>query len=86
MANVYDNDEVAPQPKPFPPEMVEDPESKTVGHQVRDYLWGKGPVDYENVSAQMKRELVLKSVEFEPFLHNLILTYRLMIMANGILG
>ena len=30
--------------------------------------------------------LPLKSVEFEPFLHNLISTYRLMIIANGILG
>jgi hypothetical protein len=65
MANVYDNDDVAPQPKPFPPEMVEDLESKTVGHEVRDYLWGRGPLSYENTSAQMKRELVLKFVEFE---------------------
>ena len=30
--------------------------------------------------------LALKSVEFEPFLHNLISTYRLMTIANGILG
>lgn len=65
MANIYDNDEVAPQPKPFPPEMVEDAESKTVAHEVRDYLWGRGPLSYENVSAQMKRDLVLKFVEFE---------------------
>ena len=65
MANQYDNDEVAPQPKPFPPEMVEDIESETVGHEVRDYLWGRGPISYENTSAQMKREFVLKFVEFE---------------------
>ncbi len=65
MANTYDNDEAAPQPKPFPSEMVADIESSTVAHQVRDYLWGKGPIDYENVSAQMKRALVLKFVEFE---------------------
>lgn len=65
MANIYDNDEVAPQPRPFPPEMVEDIESKTVGHEVRDYLWGRGPISYENVSAQMKREIVLRFVQFE---------------------
>ena len=65
MANIYDNDEVAPQPKPFPPEMVEDAESNTVAHEVRDYLWGRGPLNYESVSAQMKRDLVLKFVEFE---------------------
>ncbi len=65
MANDYDNDDVAPQPKPFPPEMVEDVESKTVAHEIRDYLWGRGPISYENVSAQMKRELVVKFVEFE---------------------
>lgn len=65
MANNYDNDEYAPQPKPFPAEMVADIESSTVAHEIRDYLWGKGPIDYENVSAHMKRPLVLKFVEFE---------------------
>ena len=65
MAEEYNNEEAPPEPKPFPKEMVADPESKTVGHQVRDYLWGKGPIDYALVSPHMKRELVLKFVEFE---------------------
>ena len=65
MAEENDNEETIPQPKPFPPDLVEDLESKTVAHEVRDYLWGKGPVDYENVSAHMKRELVSRFVGFE---------------------
>lgn len=65
MAEENNNDENLPQPKPFPPEMVEDAESKTVAHQVRDYLWGKGPIDYPLVSAHLNRDLVSRFVEFE---------------------
>ncbi len=59
------NDENQPQPKPFPPEMTDNAESKTVGHLVRDYLWGKGPIDYQNVSAHLNRDLLVRFVEFE---------------------
>ena len=54
-----------PQPKPFPPEMVDDLESKTVAHKVRQYLWQMEPIYYEDVSAQMKRKLVSRFVGFE---------------------
>lgn len=65
MAEENNKDESLPQPKPFPPGIVEDAESKTVAHQVRDYLWGKGPIDYPLVSAHLNRDLVSRFVEFE---------------------
>ncbi|HEY8561050.1 MAG TPA: hypothetical protein VIL74_11815 [Pyrinomonadaceae bacterium] len=65
MAEENNNEEKIPQPPPFPPEMIEDPESETVAHEVRDYLWGKGPIDYPLVSAHLKRELVSRFVAFE---------------------
>jgi hypothetical protein len=65
MAEENNNEENIPQPKPFPPEMVQDPESKTVAHQVRDYLWGKGPIDYQLVSAHLTRDSVSRFVAFE---------------------
>src|SRR5687768_15937297 len=60
-----DNEDREYTPKPFPDELVENPEIETVAHQVREYLWGKGPVEHANVSAHMKRDLVSKCVEFE---------------------
>lgn len=60
-----ETEETLPQPRPFPKEMVEDAESKAVGHQIRDYLWGKGPVEHENVSAHLRRDLVSRFVGFE---------------------
>ncbi len=63
MAN--ENEEFDLQPRPFPKDMVADIESNTVAHQIRDYLWGKGPVDYENVSGSLDRRLVLRFVDFE---------------------
>lgn len=65
MAEENYNDENIAEPKPFPPEMVEDLDSKTVGHTVREYLWSMEPIYYEQVSAQMKRELVSRFVGFE---------------------
>lgn len=65
MAEENYDDENRPQPKPFPPDMVEDLESKTVAEEVRGYLWQMEPIYYENVSAQMKRELVSRFVDFE---------------------
>lgn len=59
------NRELPPQPKPIPPDMTPDPESKTVGNAVRDYLWGKGPIGYQNVSAHLNRDLVSRFVGFE---------------------
>jgi hypothetical protein len=64
MAETEDNEKEY-TPKPFPPEMVADVESHTVAHQVRDYLWGKGPVEHASVSSHMKRDLALKCVNFE---------------------
>jgi hypothetical protein len=65
MAEENDNEENASEPKPFPPEIAGDPESETVAHEVRHYLWGLEPVHYEEVSAQMNRDLVSRCVEFE---------------------
>ena len=65
MAEENDNDEMIPQPPPFPPEMVKDTENETVAHEVREYLWGKGPIDYSIVSAHLNRESVSRCVEFE---------------------
>lgn len=65
MANENEIDDFSPQPEPFPKDLVADPESRTIANHVRDYLWGKGPVDYENVSAHMKRSQVLRCIEFE---------------------
>lgn len=65
MADENNNDELPPQPKPLPPEMMSDPESETVGHMVREYLWGKGPIDYPVVSAHLNKGLVSRFVEIE---------------------
>jgi len=65
MAEEPENQENLPQPEPFPDRLTEDPETKIVAHQVREYLWGKGPYEHRNVSAQMKRDAVLLSVDFE---------------------
>jgi hypothetical protein len=65
MANELENDDFEAQPRAFPKEMMADLDSQTVGHQVRDYLWGKGPIDYEIVAGSLDRRLVLKFVEFE---------------------
>ena len=65
MAEENDNDDVVPQPKPYPKELVDEPEKKEVAHQVRDYLWGKGPIDYSIVTSHMKRDLVSQFVRFE---------------------
>ena len=48
--------------------------------------WSTAGVDTMHLLHLHVYPLPFESVEFEPFLHNLILTYRLMIIANGILG
>lgn len=65
MVDDNNNEELSPQPKPFPVELMVDIESETVAHAVRDCLWGKGPIDYGIVSAHMRRDLVSKFVGFE---------------------
>lgn len=60
----YDDENIA-EPQPFPPEMVNTPQSKTVAMKVREYLWSMEPVNYGDVSAQMDRELVSRFVGFE---------------------
>lgn len=65
MAQENYDDENQPKPNPFPPKMIEDLESKTVAEEVRGYLWQMEPIYYEEVSAQMKRELVSRFVGFE---------------------
>ncbi len=62
--NQKDN-ETIPEPKPFPPELTESGEAESVGHMVREYIWGKGPVDHMSVSGNLNREWVSKFVEFE---------------------
>lgn len=64
MAENYDDENIA-EPKPFPPKMVESLEEKTVGHTIREYVWSMEPIYYEQVSAQMNRELVSRFVGFE---------------------
>jgi hypothetical protein len=65
MTDRNNTDENPPQPRAFPPEMVQDLDSQTVSHEVRHYLWSMEPVYYENVSAHMRRDLVARFVAFE---------------------
>lgn len=53
------------RPRPFPPDMMQTPEERNVGHIVRSYIWGKGPVEHQNVSAHLNRKLVSRFVGFE---------------------
>ncbi len=60
----YDEENIL-TPQPFPSEMVSDLDSKTVAETVREYLWSMEPIYYEDVSAQLKRDLVSRFVDFE---------------------
>jgi hypothetical protein len=65
MPDNFDSGAAEPTPRTPPPGFVAGPAEDLVFENVRGTIWGKGPVEHANVTAQLNRKLVAKFVAFE---------------------